>query len=202
MPKLAIHPHDAANLRLRALSRLGANATPQGGRASASEALRVLYDLASAPGTAPDALALLHELQVHQLELDLQDEELRRSRAELETALLRQSTLYNYAPIGCFTVESNTALCELNLTGARLLGFERDAVLGRGLDTFLTLHSARALHALLERVAAGQQEPACRLELLARAGQPSSTPRVVYARASVDPDGPRFFVAFVEVSEQ
>jgi hypothetical protein len=51
----------------------------------ATDAFRVLFELASSPDTAGDALALLHELQVHQVELDMQTEELMHSRAELET---------------------------------------------------------------------------------------------------------------------
>ena len=105
-------------------------------KTDASAALGVLYELASSPSTAPDALALLHELQVHQVEVDLQDEELRRSRVELETSLNRQVQLYDYAPIGFFTVDGNAVMRELNQTGASLLGFERDFLRGRSLDEF------------------------------------------------------------------
>jgi hypothetical protein len=57
----------------------------------AGAAVRALYELASAPATAPNALALLHELQAHQVELDLQTEELHRMQAELEISLQRRA---------------------------------------------------------------------------------------------------------------
>ncbi len=117
-----------ADLRLRALSRL--NGGGRIGQKGASDALVVLFELASSPSTADDALALLHELQVHQVKLELQDEELRSSRAELETALGRQVELYDAAPVGSFSVDTKAVLYELNLTGARLLGFEREELLG------------------------------------------------------------------------
>jgi len=88
MSKPAIASEHLAKLRLRAASRLPGAAGAKGAAGGATDALAVLHELASSPATAADALALLHELQVHQIELQLQDEELRRSRAELESALL------------------------------------------------------------------------------------------------------------------
>jgi PAS domain S-box-containing protein len=185
-----------AELRLRALQRLtGKNGSPDA-RLNASAAFRVLHDLASSPSTSAAALALLHELQVYQVELDLQDEELRRSRAELETTLIRQVQLYDFAPVGCFTVDRNTVLRELNLTAASMLGSERDQLLGRTLDSFLSPQSARALHAMLMGISDGAPAEVGALQLLARGG----TPRSVHASANRDPAGEYFLVAFVDVA--
>jgi len=183
------------SLRQRALSRLTGNSDPHDTRANSSAALAVLHDLASSPATAAASLKLLHELQVHQVELDLQEEELRRSVAELEAALYRQVQLYDSAPAGCFTVDRSTALCELNRTGARLLGFDRDAVLGRALDSFLEPDSSRALHAALIRVAEGAEGEGCELRFIARDG----VSQTVHASVGPDPSGQRFLIACVEV---
>src|ERR1700737_479735 len=131
-----IEAESEADLRLRALQRLTGKSGAHDGRLNASAAFRVLHDLASSPSTSAAALALLHELQVYQVELDLQDEELRRSSAELEATLIRQVQLYDFAPVGCFTVDRITVLRELNLTAANMLGSERDQLLGRALDSF------------------------------------------------------------------
>ena len=135
------------NLRDALRSRAVAHLKGRDAQVDASTALGVLYDLASSPSTAPDALALLHELQVHQVEVDLQDEELRRSRAELETSLNRQVQLYDYAPVGYLTVDCSAMLRELNRTGATLLGCERDFLRGRSLESFLTPESVSTLRA-------------------------------------------------------
>jgi PAS domain S-box-containing protein len=185
------------SLRLRALERLTGNSDPRDTRANSSAALAILHDLASSPATAADSLKLLHELQVHQVELDLQEEELRRAVAELEATLYRQVQLYDFAPAGCFTVDRSMALCEVNRTGARLLGFDRDAVLGRALDGFLEPDSSRALHAVLTRVAEGEQGDACELRFVARGG----VSRAAYASVGPDPSGQRFLIACVEVRE-
>lgn len=183
-------------LRLRALSRLTGNSDPQDTRANSSAALAVLHELASSPATAADSLKLLHELQVHQVELDLQEEELRRSVSELEAALYRQVQLYDFAPVGCFAVDHSTALGELNRTGARLLGCDRDALLGRALDTFLEPDSSRALHAALARVADGVADVRCELRFVTHDGV---SKKIAYASVGPDPSGGGFLLACVEV---
>jgi PAS domain-containing protein len=184
------------SLRLRALHRLTGENGSHGARLNSSAALQALHDLASSPSTGAAALALLHELQVHQVELDLQDEELRRSRADLEMTLSRQVQLYDFAPVGCFTVDRSTALRELNLTAASMLGADRDRLLGRSLDSFLAPQSARALHAMLTGVSDGAPTDVDELELLAR----RATPRRVHACANRDPDGELFLIVFVDVA--
>jgi PAS domain-containing protein len=194
MPSQVIPHHRLADLRRQALSRLNGHAAPTGLAAGAAAALGVLHDLASSPATAPKALALLHELQVHQVELELQAEELRSSRVELEADLVRQTQLYDFAPVACFTVERDTTLCELNLAGAQMLGIGRDAPPGRALDSFFAPDDSEALHTLLARAAAGRRGEACTLSLTPTAG----SPKLVHARADADPAGPRFLVALFE----
>lgn len=189
--------HHQAALRSRALARLtGPSAQPHM-RTDPSTALGVLYELASSPATAPGALALLHELQVHQVEVDLQDEELRRSRAELESALSRQAQLYDYAPAAYFTVDRDTVVAELNLTGAELLGFDRDFLRDRALDGFLTADSAAVLRGMLARVAEGAASTVAELQLR---GQDGAT-RPVHAAVRRDPAAAGFLIALIEVFE-
>lgn len=164
---------------------------------SASAALEVLYELASSPASAPDALALLHELQVYQVELELQDEELHRTRAELEINFNRQLQLYDFAPVGYFTVDCHTTLYELNLTGARQLGIDRAAGRGRSFDAFLVPKSASALHTMLARFGQGSASEAGALQLLTDEG----TPKVVLATIGADPGGDRFLIVCAGTGE-
>jgi PAS domain-containing protein len=191
-----IEAENHADLRLRALQRLTGKNGSHDVRLKASAAFEVLYNLASSPSTGAAALALLHELQVYQVELDMQEEELRRSRAELEATLIRQVQLYDFAPVGCFTVDGASVLRELNLTAAGMLGSERDQLLGRRLDSFLAPQSARSLQAMLTGVSNGTATAVDALRLLIRSG----APRHVHASASRDPEGEHFLVAFVDVA--
>lgn len=191
MPKRNTVTASPADLRARAVSRLTGDSLNVHQRAA--EAFGVLHELASSPSTAGDALALLHELQVHQVELDLQAEELRASRAELEAALQRQVALYDAAPVGQFSLDPRGTLRELNLTGAALLGVERDALLGQPLSSFLTPRSAREFGALLARAGEGQRSEAQLLQLNEREG----VSRTVHATVGADPAGGAFLVALM-----
>lgn len=186
-----------ADLRKRAMDRLRPEAGAPASRRSASEALSALFDMASEPSTAGSALAVLHELQVHQVELELQDEELRRSRAELEGTLRRQLRLYDHAPAGYFSVDKNGAMQELNLTGAAMLGCLREQLLGRTLQTFLAPRSGGSLQAMLARLNDHVLSASGTLDLLVGDG----TTRSVVASASRDPDGGCFLLAFVDAAE-
>jgi PAS domain-containing protein len=197
MSSNGIEAQSQADLRLRALKRLTVPGGSDDSRLNSFAAFGVLHELASSPSTAAAALALLHELQVHQVEVDLQDEELRRSRAELEATLMRQVQLYDFAPVSCFTVDRSTTLRELNVTAADMLGSEREQLVGRVLDSFLAPQSARALHAMLARLSDGALTEFGALQLQAGNG----APRSVHAVANHDPAGRHFLIAFVDVAE-
>jgi PAS domain S-box-containing protein len=193
MAKISRNPERRDVLRSRAVAHLNG----RDAQVDASTALGVLYQLASSPSTAPDALALLHELQVHQVEVDLQDEELRRSRAELETSLNRQVQLYDSAPVGYFTLDLDAVLRELNQTGAALLGLERDFLRGRSLDSFLTADGASILHAMLARLAEGA---ATEFADLALRSTPDGETRCMRASACLDPAGGGYLIGLIGVS--
>ena len=72
-----------------------------------------------------DAQKLIHELEVHQIELELQNEELRETQYELEVSRNRYIDLYDFAPLGYFILNKKSMILEVNLTGADLFGVER-----------------------------------------------------------------------------
>ncbi|MBI5592847.1 MAG: PAS domain S-box protein [Deltaproteobacteria bacterium] len=79
----------------------------------------------------------LHDLRVHQIELEMQNEELRRTQAELEASRARYFDLYELAPIGYFTLSGKGLILEANLTAAALLGMARGALVNQPLSRFI-----------------------------------------------------------------
>ncbi len=74
---------------------------------------------------------LIEELSVHQVELELQNEDMRESQIELEESRQKYFDLYNFAPVGYFTLNRNGLILDVNLAGATLLGVNRNKLVGR-----------------------------------------------------------------------
>jgi len=84
-----------------------------------------------------DAIELIHELQVHQVELEMQNDELRRIQSELEDSRKKYFDLYDLAPVGYVTLDRNGLMREVNLAGAELLGRERARLKGNRFARFV-----------------------------------------------------------------
>ena len=80
---------------------------------------------------------MLHELQVHQTELNMQNEELRKSRSELEAERMRYFELYNLAPMGYITVNKNGLILEANLATAALLGQSKETLINQPISNLI-----------------------------------------------------------------
>ena len=138
--------------------------------AAASELRRVaeqrLRDKSAKPKTVSqrskdDLQRLVHELQVHQIELELQNEALKEARTELETAVQRYAGLYDYAPVGYLTLDRHGAIRNVNLRGANLLALERSRLIGRRLGLFVASECRTVFNAFLARVFASHAKESC-----------------------------------------
>jgi PAS domain S-box-containing protein len=99
-----------------------------------------------------DVRALCHELEVHQIELELQNEELLRVQANLAESEEKYRDLYEFAPIGYFTLESNGEIRGANLTAASLLGTERANLINNRFQAYLDQESLQDFDAFCRRV--------------------------------------------------
>ena len=84
-----------------------------------------------------DIAQVLHELRVHQIELEMQNEELRRTQVALEAARARYFDLYELAPVGYMTLDRQGIIQEVNLTAANLLGQVRSTLVNKPLNRFI-----------------------------------------------------------------
>jgi len=106
-------------------------------RQQAEEEIRALEDLAEAPIGADETRRLLHELRVHQIELEMQNQELRRAQEQLEASRARYVDLYDFSPVGYVTLSVEGLILQANLTAATLLGVTRSALVGKPLSSFI-----------------------------------------------------------------
>lgn len=108
-----------------------------------SEALRAQAEsaLAKAPPTVgpPRSQAgLAHELRVHEIELEMQNAELRKTQIELESSRDHFVELYDFAPVGYFSLSDEGTVTQANLTGAHMLGLERSRLIGRRFSNWVS----------------------------------------------------------------
>lgn len=113
-----------------------------------------------------DQERLLHELEVHQIELEMQNEELREARIDLESALARYTELFDFAPVGYTTITLEGALQESNHAAARLLGWKRSELVGRRFDSLVVPRDRARFSELLAAVVQCEAREQCELELL------------------------------------
>ncbi|MBI5935111.1 MAG: PAS domain S-box protein [Chloroflexi bacterium] len=117
------------------------------------------------PSTEPDTRRLVHELEVHQIELEMQNEELVKSRAAVEELLLQYTDLYDFAPVGYFTLARDGTIRQANLAGARLLGVERSELIKRRFGWFVSTDHRRAFQAFLKKVFDSREKETCEITI-------------------------------------
>ncbi|MDP2783355.1 MAG: EAL domain-containing protein [Sulfurimicrobium sp.] len=117
------------------------------------------------PALLRPADELLHELQVHQIELEIQNEELRHAQAAMEESRDRFVDLYDFAPIGYLTLTANALISEINLTGAAMLGEERKKLIHRRFARFVATEDSERWHRNFLRVALHGDNQGCEVTL-------------------------------------
>lgn len=108
-----------------------------------------------------DALIMLHELQVYKVELEMQNEGLRAAVAKAETA----TALYDFAPVGYFTLLNDGVIAELNLRGASMLGKERPKLVKSNFRLFLTQKSLPVFNVFLQKIFETNSLHTCEVEI-------------------------------------
>jgi PAS domain S-box-containing protein len=109
---------------------------------------------------------LLHDLQVHQTELNLQNEELRRVQLELEASRDRYSDLYHFAPCGYCTINRQNRILEANQTLAVLLGVEQDKLINKSLTKFVVREDQDKFYLHRQRAYEKRQPHASEIQLV------------------------------------
>jgi PAS domain S-box-containing protein len=112
-----------------------------------------------------EAKKLIHELRVHQIELEMQNDELRQAQEILEESRSRYSDLYDFAPIGYLILDELGIIKEANLTAARLLAVERTRLIDRQLTHFLVTEDRGAFRRHLNLVLKGRERQTVELRL-------------------------------------
>jgi PAS domain S-box-containing protein len=118
-------------------------------------------DLSTLPPT--ELQKLVHELQVHHVELELQNHALRMTQLALQESQANYQDLYHFAPIGYLTVDRKGFVLDANLTAANLLGLDRDSLIGKALSSYLSKEDSDILYITLKRILQTKKKLTCEL---------------------------------------
>ena len=134
------------------------------------EATRGSEDLSE---MSPEKMAsLIHELQVHQIELEMQNDELRRIQGELEKTRDRYSELYDFSPSGYLSLSEKGLVLEANLTCATLLGSERSLLIRKPFSRFIAKDTQDDYYFLLRNLLETKAPQTCELKLKREGSEP------------------------------
>ncbi len=152
------------------------------------------------PLVPEDHQAVVYELEVHQMELEIQNEELRAAQVRLAQARDSYLDLYDFAPVGYLTLGDHRVIRQANLTAATLLGVERRKLIGMRLERFVAQEARDALHLYLQAALASQASQSCSLNLF-RPDKSGFFARLeITAVAPLRDRGARYRVVLIDVS--
>lgn len=144
-----------------------------------------------------DAMKLLHELQVHQIELEMQNEELMRAYEKAEKALKKYTMLYDLSPMGYFTLDQDGTISDLNFAGARMLGDRRFSLVNSNFKLYLSQESLPVFNNFVKRMYNSSAKESCQLVL----GYDSEVLCVVYAEGVVVDNNKQCLLSMVDISD-
>ena len=157
-----------------------------------------------AEALSPEAmLRTLHELRVHQIELEMQNDELRRAQAAIDASLVRYFDHFDMAPAGYFSVSHQGLILEANFAAADLLGRARGALIGQAFTRFIFSEDQDAYYLLGKRIAATGHTQSRELRLLKADGTTTLVRLVVALAIDRNPAGaPGLRIVLVELSDR
>jgi len=181
MKKKTQLPNEAVSLRQKAEELFELRNVAHGGRSNEG-----------------DQLKLLHELEVHQIELEMQQEELQLAKQKAENAAEKYSNLYDFAPFGYFTLDTEGAICGLNLSGANMLCKERGTLMNTSFRFFVTKETRRNFNDFFSKVWANHTKEACEVQLFIQ-----DRPTVfVHIEGVVEENKKECFLTVIDITER
>ncbi|TDT40284.1 PAS domain S-box-containing protein [Halospina denitrificans] len=195
MANSSIEPKHGDQLRMDAETRLrSGKAPPTNGWTLKPDTLALLYRLASNPDTASDGLKLLHELQTHQVELDLQQAQIDANERESTDLLTHYRVLFEAAPVGYLVVTLDGHICEANPAATQLLGVDAGTLEGSTLEGVLGARTESAVSGLMDTLTHGDKGAPYEVQ----SSDNGTASRSLVLNSSIAPDGNALLITLSE----
>jgi len=140
-----------------------------------------------------DILKLNYELELHQIELELQNEELRQQINKAETAI----ALYNLSPVGSFTIEQDATISQLNLGGAKMLGLDRSSLTNTNIKSFISSNTLPLFNNFLQKAFETTSKQSCEVMLVTKGNS-----SFVHLEGIVEIDEQKCHISALDITER
>ena len=135
-------------------------------RQKAEERLKKQQSKTASVSSEADMLKLIHELEVHQIELEMQNEELVIAKEKAEIAEEKYTALYDFAPCGYLSLTKEGKITELNFAAAKMLGKERLHLIKIKFDLFISVKTRSVFNLFLQKVFASKVKQSCEVTIV------------------------------------
>ncbi|MEO8231592.1 MAG: PAS domain S-box protein [Ignavibacteriota bacterium] len=166
-------------------------------RQRAEKQIRKNHSAKTSSLTEIDILKLNNELEMHQIELEMQNEELRLAIDKANIATEKFTTLYDFAPMGYFTLDRDSIICELNLSGARMLGKERFKLVNANFKHFVSNDTRTLFNDFLKKALETKSKQTCEIRLIAEGNKLI----YVYIEGMISGEEQKCLVTVVDITE-
>ena len=167
-------------------------------RQKAEENLFQKHQLNDSFSTEQDNLKLIHELEVHQIELEMQYEELKREKELSREAADKYTELYDFAPSGYITLSEEGEILELNLKASQMLGNDRSHIKNRHFGFFLTDATRPVFYTFFENIFKGGLKSYCEAELVSDI----IIPKWIHIEGDLSEDNRECFISIIDISDR
>jgi PAS domain S-box-containing protein len=116
--------------------------------------------------TLEDVRELVHLLQVHQIELEHQNEELRLTQEELEVSRNKYVNLFDFSPIPYFTLDPDSIIKEVNISASKMFGIDRNKLIGKHFIAYIPLPERDIYNSFLNAVLSSPEKQSCELTMV------------------------------------
>lgn len=144
-----------------------------------------------------DIIKLLQELQVHQIELEMQNEELRKVYEITESALRRYSMVFELSMIGYYTLDPDGTICDLNFTGAEMLDERRLSLIDSNFKLFVSDGSKAVFNKFFKKVYSSNTKESCEVLL----GYDNISLCSVYMEGVITEDDKKCLLSVIDISK-
>jgi PAS domain S-box-containing protein len=152
---------------------------------------------AEMPGSQDECQNLIHERQSHQIELEIEKEDLKKTLSVLEAKVGLYAALFDFAPVGYFFLERSGTISEVNRSGGRLLGIERVELIRRRFQSFVSDDFRNAFNVFLDKVLESRVTESCELMFRKEGGHLFHA----HIEANASEDGQEYLVRVVDITD-